>query len=291
MQNGNAKKFEVEDSENSFMNGVPKPFVKWVGGKRQLLDELERRVPDTYQRYFEPFIGGGALYFRLRPRRAYIADVNSELINAYKVIKGDVENLIEDLQKHIYDKDYYYSMREIDRLEEYKKWSSYKKASRLIYLNKTCFNGLYRVNSKGYFNTPFGKYTNPKILDPDNLRACSKLLRGARIAKGSFLSIEKHIKPEDFVYFDPPYAPINETSYFTDYSKGGFDSKMQEELRDLCLRLDSQDVRFMLSNSDVPLIRKLYKGFKIEKVLASRAVNSKAEKRGKITELIITNYR
>ena len=290
MSTDNAKRKESFEIEYLSDNGTPRPFLKWAGGKRQLLAELQSRVPESYSTYYEPFVGGGALFFKLRPKRAYLSDLNPELINAYEVIKASVDRLIRDLKKHVYEEEYFYTIRNVDRTGAFQKWSDVRRASRLIYLNKTCFNGLYRVNSKGHFNAPFGRYTDPAIFDPENLHACSHVLSRARVVIASYLEIEKSITKEDFAYFDPPYAPINGTSYFTDYSKEGFDNGMQKELRDLCRRLDRRGIKFMVSNSDVELINDLYKGFNIEQVFASRAINSNSAKRGKITELIIRNY-
>ncbi len=268
----------------------PKPFVKWAGGKTQLLPYLLERMPRKYDRYFEPFIGGGALFFQVTPSKGYISDINPELINAYQVIQLNVESLIEDLNKHIYDKNYYYKLRNVDRTPEFKNWSPVKKASRIIALNKSCFNGLYRVNSKGHFNVPFGSYKNPKLSDAFNLRECSKALKETKIVLGSFDLIKQNVQQGDFVYLDPPYAPLNTTSSFTSYSKEGFDNKMQENLRDICVALDCKQVKFMLSNSSTPLILELYKDFHLSFVDASRAINSRGDKRGKVKEVIVTNY-
>lgn len=287
-----------------------KPFVKWVGGKTQLLKELTSRIPSNFDRYFEPFIGGGALFFHYSLAQSTLIDINEELTNAYMVIKHKTDELIADLYKHIYEKDYYYQIRNVDRTDEYKLWSNVQRASRLIYLNKSCFNGLYRVNSKGEFNTPMGKYKNPKIVDEINLRACSQALQTAEIITGSFLEVEEKVRGDDFVYFDPPYAPLNATSTglsrcgskfrtqplagqplnFTSYSPKGFDDRMQLDLRHLCDRLDQKGVRFMVSNSNAPLILDLYSNYKIELVYATRAINSKGHQRGKIPEVIVTNY-
>ncbi len=267
-----------------------RPFVKWVGGKSQLIAQLRRRIPENFKRYFEPFVGGGALLFRNQPSAAYISDINPELINAYRVVKEDVEALINDLNSHVYEEEYFYKIRNIDRSSEYESWSRVQRASRLIFLNKTCFNGLYRVNSKGHFNTPFGRYTNPTIVDEVNLRACSKVLASVTISLAEFDQIEGIIGRDDFVYFDPPYVPLSTTANFTTYSSQGFGEKMQHKLFTLCCDLDKRGVRFMLSNSSAPFVLELYKQFRIELVPASRAINSNASKRGDVDEVIVTNY-
>ncbi|MEL7354656.1 MAG: DNA adenine methylase [Cyanobacteria bacterium J06560_5] len=267
-----------------------KPFVKWVGGKRQLLSELVERVPSDYGRYYEPFVGGGALFFHLQPQRACLTDINPDLVNLYTVIRDKVGELVEDLRQHVYEKTYFYQIRGADRTPDYQSWTDVQKASRFIYLNKTCYNGLYRVNSKGQFNAPFGRYTNPTILDVENLYACHRALQKAVIEEADFYSVRRRIRANDFVYFDPPYAPLSATASFTGYTKGGFDADMQYALRDLCRSLDNRSVRFMLSNSSAPLILDLYAEFNIDLVYATRAINSKAGKRGKIPEVVVTNY-
>lgn len=267
-----------------------RPFLKWVGGKTQLLPALLTRIPDFKGRYFEPFIGGGALFFNYQPRRGYISDINPELINAYQVVKSDVEALIRSLKKHVYDKEYYYRLREQDGYAAYKRWSPVRRASRLIYLNRTCFNGLYRVNSSGRFNTPFGRYTNPRILNAENLRACSKALARTSIRLAPFSEIESRVGSNDFVYFDPPYVPLSTTASFTGYAAEGFDLDMQVELFELCKRLDRKGVRFMLSNSSAPFVINLYREFNIARIPASRAINSNAARRGKVDEVVVTNY-
>lgn len=266
------------------------PIVKWVGGKRQLMFELLKNMPENYNRYFEPFIGGGALFFELQPDNAYISDLNEELINLYKVVRDNVEELITDLQKHDISKEYFIEIRNIDRTEEYKNWSNVKKASRFIYLNRTCFNGMYRVNSKGEFNVPFGRYKNPRILDENNLINCSNLLQRTEIRHADFSEILKKVKKGDFVYFDPPYVPLSETSSFTSYTKDGFDLDMQFKLRDVCDELDSMGIKFLLSNSDTKLVNELYENYNIKKVFASRQINANADGRGKITEVLVRNY-
>ncbi len=267
-----------------------RPFLKWVGGKSQLLPELVKRLPPVFNNYFEPFIGGGALLFSLQPKNAHICDLNLELINCYEVIKNQVDELIVELKQHQYEKQYYYQMRNVDRNPSFEQWSAVKKASRMIFLNKSCFNGLYRVNSQGQFNVPFGRYTNPKILDPENLKACSKVLAGTSIKRSSFLDIESDLAQGDFVYFDPPYVPLSDTSSFTSYNAHGFGVQMQHELFAMCQRLDQKGIMFMLSNSSASFVLDLYREFRIELVPAARTINSKSNLRGKINEVIIRNY-
>lgn len=271
-------------------NQITYPIVKWVGGKRQLLFELLKNMPKTYNRYFEPFIGGGALFFELQPDNAYISDMNEELINLYSVVRDSVDELIEDLSKHEISKEYFLEIRNIDRTEEYSKLSNVERASRFIYLNRTCFNGMYRVNSKGEFNVPFGNYKNPRIIDENNLLNCSELLKKTEIKCADFSEIIHKVQKGDFVYFDPPYVPLNETSSFTSYTKDGFDIDMQFKLREVCDELDSMGVKFMLSNSDTKLVNELYANYEIKKVFASRQINANADGRGKITEVLVKNY-
>ncbi len=266
------------------------PIVKWVGGKRQLMFELLKNMPENYNRYFEPFIGGGALFFELQPQNGYISDMNEELINLYSVVRDDVYELIEDLGKHEVSKEYFLEIRNIDRTEKYAELSSIERASRFIYLNRTCFNGMYRVNSQGQFNVPFGNYKNPRIVDAENLINCSKLLKNTEIYCADFSEILNKVQKGDFVYFDPPYVPLNETSSFTSYTKDGFDLDMQFKLRDVCDELDSKGVMFMLSNSDTKLVNELYSNYEIKKVFASRAINANPKGRGKITEVLVKNY-
>ena len=271
-------------------NQITYPIVKWVGGKRQLMFELLKNLPTSYNRYFEPFIGGGALFFELQPDNAYISDMNEELINLYSVVRDSVDELIEDLSKHEISKEYFLEIRNIDRTEEYSKLSNVERASRFIYLNRTCFNGMYRVNSKGEFNVPFGNYKNPRIIDENNLLNCSELLKKTEIKCADFSEIIHKVQKGDFVYFDPPYVPLNETSSFTSYTKDGFDIDMQFKLRDVCDELDSMGIKFMLSNSDTKLVNELYANYEIKKVFASRQINANADGRGKITEVLVKNY-
>lgn len=266
------------------------PIVKWVGGKRQLMFELIKNIPKSYNRYFEPFIGGGALFFELQPEQAYISDMNEELINLYSVVRDNVYELIKDLSKHEVSKEYFLEIRNIDRTEQYTELSDVERASRFIYLNRTCFNGMYRVNSQGQFNVPFGHYKNPRIIDENNLLNCSELLKKTEIKCADFSEILTKVKKGDLVYFDPPYVPLNETSSFTSYTKDGFDINMQFKLRDVCDELDNKGVKFMLSNSDTKLVNELYANYEIKKVFASRQINANADGRGKITEVLVRNY-
>ncbi len=266
------------------------PIVKWVGGKRQLMFELIKNMLKKYNRYFEPFIGGGALFFELQPNNAYISDTNEELINLYQVVRDNVNELIKDLKKHKITKEYFMEIRNIDRTQEYQNWSDIQKASRFIYLNRTCFNGLYRVNSKGEFNVPFGNYKNPRIVDENNLLNCSELLKNTDIECADFSQILSKVKKGDFVYFDPPYVPLNATSSFTSYTKDGFDLDMQIKLRDVCDELDNKGVKFLLSNSDTKLVNELYENYNIKRVFATRAINANPDGRGKITEVLVRNY-
>lgn len=277
-------------SEEDAHKILPRPFIKWVGGKRQLIPELTKRLPCTFSRYYEPFVGGGALFFHIKPEHPFLSDINDELINVYNVVKHNVEALIKELSRHVYEASYFYTIREADRRPNYKRWSAIRKASRFIYLNKTCYNGLYRVNSKGYFNTPFGNHQNPKICDQENLRLCSESLQYAEISCSSYHVVDERTREGDFVYFDPPYAPLTATSNFTNYSKGGFGKEDQEELRNLCSRLDKKGVKWMLSNSSAPLILDLYQEYNVETISASRAINSKGSLRGKVKEVIVRNY-
>ncbi len=223
-----------------------------------------------------------------------MSDSNEELINAYRVIRDDVENLIKSLSKHKVDKDYFYQIRAWDRSPSYSRRTKLNRASRFIYLNKTAYNGLCRVNAKGQFNVPYGQYVKPKILDADNLRACSTFLKGVRIEVSDFAQTIRHVSPFDFVYMDPPYAPVSPTASFTSYTPSGFDKSEQKRLKDFCLNLHEKGALFMLSNSSVPWVTDLYKkekNFVVEKVRARRSVNCKSEGRGEVEEIIVRNYR
>ena len=283
--------------QNRLFSTNVKPFLKWAGGKRQLLPELLKYIPKDFNNYFEPFLGGGALFFELynlgflENKKVYLSDINEELINTYKTIRDNPKELIIKLKefKTNHNKEFYYKIRELDRDKNYKNLDNITKSARFIYLNKTCFNGLYRVNKKGYFNVPIGSYKNPNILDEENILAVSKALQNIIIKNFDYKEILKEVQSNDFIYLDPPYHPLNETSSFTSYTKNEFLQKEQIELFKTLKELS--DKCFILkSNSDTDFINKLYKDFKIEKILANRAINSKATNRGKILEVLIRNY-
>jgi DNA adenine methylase len=275
-------------------NKLVQPVLKWVGGKRQLLSEIEKYIPSTYKVYYEPFVGGGAVLFHLQPKNVVINDINSELINLYNIIKNDVEALITDLQRYRNELDYFYEIRELDRnKEEYNKFSSIEKASRMLYLNKTCYNGLFRVNRAGEFNSPFGSYKNPNISNELTLRAVSNYFHKSeiRFENTDFVQALNGIKKGSFVYFDPPYDPVSSSTSFTGYDKGGFDRADQLRLKELCDSLTEKGVKFLLSNSATDFIRnELYKDYKIEIIKAKRAINSKGSGRGEIDEVLVRNY-
>ncbi|MBD2388275.1 DNA adenine methylase [Cylindrospermum sp. FACHB-282] len=268
----------------------PRPFLKWAGGKGRLIQQYKNYFPESYNTYYEPFLGGGAVFFHLQPSAAVLTDINPELITTYRCVRDSVDDLIERLKKHKqqhdkHDKDYYYEVR------SYPEGSDLEKAARFIYLNKTCFNGLYRVNSQGKFNVPLGRYKNPGICNEELLRAASIALYKKKIRKADFAQVLNHAtSSDDFVFFDPPYYPVSETSYFTAYSRYSFAENQQIKLKDVFVELAKQGVKVMLSNSDCPFIRNLYSGFNIYTISAARSINSNAQRRGKITEVLVTSY-
>jgi DNA adenine methylase len=272
------------------INQPAKPFLKWAGGKRKLCDFLTESSPANWNRYFEPMMGGAAMFFHLQPKQAFLSDSNPELVNAYKVLRDSVEPLIEELEKHQDSEEYYYRIRELDRSNDFLKLGNVVRASRLIYLNKTCFNGLFRVNSKGHFNVPYGKYENKFSVAKEDLRSSSAALQNTEISLGNFQTIEEQVEKDDFVYFDPPYLPISKTSSFTSYTREPFGINEQVELRNFCEKLSAKGAKVMVSNSNNEFIRGLYADFNLREVLAARAINSKSTKRGKILELVATNY-
>ena len=291
---------------------LARPFIKWVGGKTQLLDEVKKSLPRDFASrqhvtYVEPFVGGGAVMFWILQaypniERAVINDINEELICTYRVIKSDVEALISrlnDLQKEYIPlnsearKDYFMAKRSLFNT---KKTSPIETAALFIFLNRTCFNGLYRVNSKGEFNVPHGKYVNPRICDADNLRACSKVLQKVEILCGDFSETGRYAGSNTLFYFDPPYKPITETSSFTSYAKDGFNDDEQIRLRDFCNQISEDNALFVASNSDPKDVNPqedffdiLYNHFTIKRVSAARMINADASGRGVISELMISN--
>lgn len=271
--------------------GVPYPFLKWAGGKRQLLNKLDKYFPNHFEKYIEPFMGGGAVFFYLLPERTILIDNNEELINSFKVIQKQLEELILSLKKHRNEKEYFYKIRNVDRnLEEFSKWSNVERASRTIYLNRCCFNGLYRVNSKGHFNVPFGKYKNPKFCDEKNLYAVQNALQNAKIIAGSYEKCLNFAKKGDFIYIDPPYYPISKTSSFTSYTKGNFSENEQLHLKKVVDKLNDRGCKVLVSNSYCKFITELYGDYIINQVNAKRAINCNGSKRGKINEVLIMNY-
>jgi len=276
-----------------------KPFVKWAGGKRGLLPELLKRVPKKFNNYFEPFVGGGALFFEMKNlgmlegKKVYLLDKNSELINTYKTIQNSPQELINHLkefQKN-HSKEFYYETREMDRVENFKSLDSNLRAARFIYLNKTCFNGLHRVNSKGFFNVPMGRYKNPKICDEELVFNSSLALQNVEILHSCYSKVLEFAGKNDFVYFDPPYYPLSATSSFTAYGEDIFLDNEQRELFEVFRELDKRECFVVHSNSDTEFIKNLYREYKIEFVEMERFINSKSSGRGKIREVIMTNHK
>ena len=276
------------------INPIAQPVLKWAGGKRQLLPVIRMHLPkqDTYSEYYEPFVGGGAVLFDLQPRKATINDVNGEIINLYKVVRESLDELVVALKRHKNEPDYYYKVREQDRKKEYSKLSDAERAARIIFLNKTCYNGLFRVNSQGQFNVPFGKYKNPNIVNEVILKAVRNYLKSTEITfrNGDFEAAVAGIRKKSFVYFDPPYHPISDTSSFTGYALNGFDEDEQIRLKSLCDKLNRLGCKFLLSNSYCDFICDLYKDYKVIKLEASRSINSVGSSRGKIFEVLVKNY-
>lgn len=270
------------------------PFTKWTGGKRQLLPVIKSFMPSSYNNYFEPFVGGGALFFDLTPKSAYINDFNSELINCYCQIKEHPNELIKLLKFHQKNntKEYYLDLRSVDRDDRISAMSDVERAARIMYMLRVDFNGLYRVNSKNQFNVPYGRYKNPKIVDESLILSISDYLNenDIQILNVDFKKAVKDVKAGDFVYFDPPYIPLSETSAFTSYTHEGFSYEDQVRLRDVFKELSNRGAFVMLSNSSSPLVEELYQEFNIHKVEAIRTNGAKSSSRGKISEIIVTNY-
>lgn len=272
-----------------------KPFVKWAGGKRQIMPEIKKYVPENYDTFYEPFVGGGAVFFELAPKKAVINDYNSELMNVFECIKDEVkfDKMCTELNHHEanHSEEYYYQVRNIDRdVKKYNKLADYKKAARTIYLNKACFNGLYRVNSKNEFNVPFGKKEKVNTYEGQNLGVvhCILNFNDIKLLSTDFEEAVKDAKKGDFVYLDPPYD--SDTSTFNDYTENGFNKDEQRRLALLFKELSDRGCYVMLSNHNTILVNELYKDYNIHVISAKRNINANGKKRGKVEEVIITNY-
>ncbi len=269
---------------------MTKPFLRWVGGKGRLLPELLSRVPSDFKGYFEPFAGGAALFFALLPPYGYIADANTELVNAYRVIKHKPGRLIDALAGLDGNQETFDRLKSADRSPTFGEWSDIDRAARFIFLNKTCFNGLYRVNRKGQFNAAYGYRRNPQILDADNIMAVHRSLRVTRLTAAPFDSLIDMVRPGDFVYLDPPYDPLSKTANFTTYTKGGFGDRDQRAVWQLCVKLHRKGALWMLSNSATPRIRTLFRAFHTDLIDVPRSLSGAVKGRGPVQEVIVRNY-
>ena len=278
----------------------PSPFVKWAGGKSKLLSQFEPFFPTGFGRYIEPFVGGGAVFFhlfrqgRLTGKETVLVDSLEELINCYRVVQARVEELIAELQlhePHKGDEGYFYEVRALDRTPGYARRGEIERAARFLFLNRTCYNGLYRVNRRGEFNVPYGRYDNPTICPAGNLRAVSRALQGVTLLAGDFTRCLETAAQGDFIYLDPPYHPLSDTANFTSYTSGDFGVEDQQRLAALFRELDHRGCRVMLSNSSTGLIRELYSDYHQVEVQAARVISSKTDARGAIPELLVMNYR
>ena len=280
------------------------PPLKWAGGKASLLPQMQNHFPETFGRYHEPFLGGGAVFFFLSPQRgarAFLSDLNEELINFYIVLREQVEDFLTEVRvlhetylrlSETEREKFYYEWRNADRSPEFRKWSPLQRAVRFYFLNKTAFNGLYRINRQGLFNVPWGGYKRPALYRPQVLRDAAEVLQrfAVFLETASFEIVLENAQSGDFVYFDPPYAPLSATASFTTYTSGGFGEAEQKRLANVCRELDRRGVMFLLSNSDLSWVRALYKGFAIFTVQARRNINSKGDKRGPVNEILVRNY-
>lgn len=281
---------------DQYYNGRPTPFIKWVGGKTQLLKQFEPLFPAHFNHYFEPFVGSAAVFFYLLPPTATLSDFNPNLVYAYRHLQSDVDELVNVLYAL---RERYHRMSPQQQEQEYYRVrerynqlpvGALEKTALLIFLNKTGYNGLYRESRRGGYNVPFGRYDNPSFFEETNLRAISRALRNVMIRHADFSVVVHDAQEGDFVYFDPPYVPLNKTSSFTSYTKDEFSLEQQTRLARVAQQLSDAGVKVMLSNSNSDVVRELFRNWHIHEVQASRAVNSKADSRGKITELVITNY-
>lgn len=283
-------------AKSELKNELVKPFLKWAGGKRQLQNVLRANLPSQWdmnlKSYFEPFIGGGAMLFDLQPPQATISDSNPQLINCYEVIRDAVDELIEELRKHLNEEDYYYNLRDWDRNDILSTKSKIESAARIIFLNKTCYNGLFRVNASGQFNVPFGRYKNPNILDVSGLKSVSEYFQVSKInmLNQDFQVTVKDAQSGDFIYFDPPYDPVSSTASFTSYYINNFNRDEQIRLKKTVDELSYRGCHVLLSNSYTDFIQDLYSDYQQIKVLATRSINSVATKRGSVEEILIKNY-
>lgn len=264
------------------------PVVKWAGGKGALIAQFSPYFPrpDSYHRYFEPFLGGAAVFFRLQPPESYLFDLNAQLIEVYQIVRDCVDELIAALRQHYNNVDYFYMVR----TQNPANLTAVQRAARFIFLNRTCYNGLYRVNRSGQFNVPFGRYKNPPICDEHGLKAASLALQAAQLDVTDFEQVLQLAQSGDFIYFDPPYEPLSASSSFTTYTSNGFTSQDQRRLAETYRELDRRGCLLLLSNSNAPLIYELYAGFQIHAIHARRAINSKPDGRGEIVELLIANF-
>jgi DNA adenine methylase len=268
---------------------MAKSPLRWAGGKGKLLKDLTSYMPTAYNRYIENFAGGASLFFHLRPKNAILIDCNEELINFYTVLRDHTDELLDSLEQHINHEEYFYYIREQDQCKEYKDTSDVERASRFLFLNKTCFNGLHRVNSKGYFNVPFGFRNGPTINDKFLLMECAESLKDTHIERAHFSKILDYVKSGDFVYMDPPYDILDSNS-FTGYNKDDFNQKDQQFVKNLCDELNRREIKWLLSNASTSFIQDLYKEYTVNTIDVSRCINSDAAKRGKVEEVLITNY-
>lgn len=273
------------------------PFLKWAGSKRQLVEHILSRIPKTFNTYYEPMVGGGAVFFALEEagkiKKARISDLNPDLIDTYVAVRDHIDELIrilrEDYSGDVNNSTFFYQVRDLEP-GQLNLWPQAARAARMIYLNRTCYNGLYRVNRQGKFNAPFGRYTDPKILNEGVLRDASRALQNVEIRLIGYHHVLERAEAQDFVYFDPPYIPLSSTSNFTAFTKEGFDDVDHAVLADVAKTLAKRDIYVLLSNSDAPSSHRLYAGFHIEKVHARRAINEDPNGRGAITEVLIRSY-
>ncbi|OGG13240.1 hypothetical protein A2773_01195 [Candidatus Gottesmanbacteria bacterium RIFCSPHIGHO2_01_FULL_39_10] len=270
-----------------------KPFIQWVGGKREMIPQYEKFIPKKFKNYYEPFMGGGAMFFYLQPEKAVLSDNNQELIKTYEGVRDNPEEVIRVLRelKSKHSKDLFMKIRNLDReIDIYKKLSNGEIAARMIYLNQTCFNGLYRVNQKSQFNVPIGSSLNRLICDEHTIRSASKVLKKIELKEADFEATVKDAETGDFIYLDPPYYPVSAYSDFTRYTKEKFYQEDQVRLKEQIDRLKAKGCKVMLSNSDCDFIKNLYKDYKIHEVQSSRSLNCKKDRRGKVSELLIMSY-